>query len=37
MIKYKLMAFTWLSISEEKDELTTQADYARTAMMRPGN
>lgn len=35
MIKYKLMALLGFSISEEKDELTTLADYARTAMMRP--
>jgi [FeFe] hydrogenase (group B1/B3) len=35
MIKYKLMALLGFSISEEKDELTTLADYSRLAMARP--
>jgi hypothetical protein len=35
MIKYKLMALLGFSISEEKDELTTLADYSRIALARP--
>jgi [FeFe] hydrogenase (group B1/B3) len=35
MIKYKLMALLGFSISEEKDELTSLADYSRIALARP--
>ncbi|MDP4208972.1 MAG: monomeric [FeFe] hydrogenase [Bacteroidota bacterium] len=35
MIKYKIMALLGFSISEEKDELTSLAEYSRMALARP--
>jgi [FeFe] hydrogenase (group B1/B3) len=35
MIKYKIMALLGFSLSEEKDELTTLAEYSKIALARP--